>query len=323
MLVIGWIAYVNRGSQQTFEVLKPIFGGVTIAFFFMLVNIFMTPVSKKRYETDLLILFKRDCSIVPLEDWTYRKFGMESFPMGGYAFISNQHHRYLQSLSRDELEEITQNLFEDKNLNEEIGYPYLLDLVEWSTFIWMEHYYGKHWETRCKNFKGISAETGRGTIPVDAAKQVDMIPIKEILLENRFAQKGENMFSHAIVSFPKGTKVSYDRERKNHTNSTVTIETSNIIVMISFQIGMGGNIGTTDLAEIILKKENDAGWNQQLIVSITAFPKRLRRWSQESEKQLSWIEDFAKIFDDRFSWDLLKDKLRKSLGVDMYWSKEN
>ena len=319
--IMGWISYLNRGSQQTLEVLKPVVGGVTIAFILMLVNIFMTSVNINNYRTDILILLKKDCSLVPLENWTYSKFGMESSPMGGYGFISSQHHNYLKSLNKDELVELISDFFDGPNLNDAMGYPYLLELIEWSTFTWMEHYYGKHWETRWKNFKGISAQSGSGVKPLDAAKQVVLIPIEKILIENRFVKKGENIFGKSVVPFPNSTQISY--EKVDQLNSIVTIDTPCVTATMKFQIGFGGNIRTTDLAQAILKKEKDAGWNQQLIVDINVIPKKLRRWSKETKKQLEWMEDFAKIFNDRFSWDVLDVKLRQSLGIDMYWSDAN
>ena len=307
-----WIAIVNRGSQYSYQVLKPILGGIGVSLLLLMTMLLSSPESYTR-ATDVLILANMSRQILPLEELTTPKYPLNIY--SGYQQFVSQGNKYWKS---------TQGQKENANLpeNEFLQYKelteYLLELAEWSTITWIAFAYPDHWQMEHEWFYAISPGVGKTSLKSTAdPKDVIRFDICELFNENRFANFSKNREPrHNRLLLPKGSFVEF--KQLSETNHIFLIHTRYSTIKIDFRSDYGGMISMTDLAEAIKKKFGPA-WNQRITVSFSITPKRLYQWSKKSQIERQWIRELSKFYYDSFAWNHLKRKLEDSLNIQTYW----
>ena len=81
-----WIAIVNRGSEYSYQVLKPILGGIGVSLLLLMTMLLSSPESYTR-ATDVLILANMSRQILPLEELTTPKYPLNIYS-GYQQFVS-------------------------------------------------------------------------------------------------------------------------------------------------------------------------------------------------------------------------------------------
>lgn len=297
-----WIAIINKGSQQSYQLLKPIFAGAAVSLF-LLISILATPLHEFSKKIDVLILAKENGQVLPLENLTLRKFSL------------NLNSLYQSGFPPAELEYWK---IKDKGYQkiEDIGL-YILDFVEWTTFTWISSLYPDHWQIERETFQAISSGSGRIGKKENSEKEVKSAFIVNILEGNRFTDFFKNTpWKDFKIYLPNNSKVIY--ERINDGFHKVHIKNKYAKIEISFILGVGGMIGTSDLGEK-LKAKFGPSWNQQIKVIFEITPDKLHRWSPKTQQQIEWIKELSVFYEENSSWNNLKKKLEDSLEIKGYW----
>jgi len=307
-----WVAIVNRGSEYSYQVLKPIWGGIGVSLLLLMTMLLSAPDSYAR-ATDVLILAKTSRQIVPLEQLTMRKYGFSIY--SGYQQLVNEGAEYWKSTQGQE--DLT-NLPANEFLQYQELSKYLLELAEWSTMTWIVFAYPAHWQMEHEWFDAISSGVGQASVKSTAdPRDIMEVDICDLLQENRFAKFYKNREprrNHLLV--PRGSSVEF--KKLSEMNHALLINTRHSVIEIGFRTDFGGMIGMTDLAEAI-EKEFGPAWNDRIIVSFKITPKRLYQWSKNSQTQQQWIRELSKFYDDSFAWNHLKKKLEDALKIQGYW----
>jgi len=271
-----YVAVMNRGSEYSYQVLKPILGGIGVSLL-LLMTMLLSPLDGYTKAIDVLVVAKESGQIVPLEQLTMRKYGPNLY--SGYQHFVDQSAKYWRNTQDPEG-------WKTKLSPDELS-QYLLELAEWSTMTWIASAYPLHWQMERESFRAISGETFSASVksaanPRDAMK----ISICGVLPENRFAKsyRSEKATpSHILI--PSGSSVKFKAFSKRH--HVVVIDTGHNLIEVGFVQGGGGMIHNSDLAEAVEKMFGPA-WNQHIKICFRVAPKRLYRWSRNTQNQQQW-----------------------------------
>lgn len=294
---IVYLVYINRGSEQSYMLIKPVLGGLGIALFFIFSYLF-SPLPQLDNTTDILLLTQDKANIVPIENWTVLRFGPQ--PSSGYFHIYGENLGFKSNLSKEKAGSVSMG-----------GDSYFLELVEWSTLTWIAQNYPMHWQIERSWFSGISGGGGSISAAKDADKETIKIAIDSLLKNNRFAEEYKKRTkSPLFIYLPKDTKMKYKKLINNFRS--FIIENKHIYLELSFSYKGGGSLGATHLAEKI-KEKAGTGWSHHISVRFKMRPQRIRRWSPLTKKQGEWIRNLSAYYNESFSWYILRDKLEKVL----------
>ncbi|UCH72271.1 MAG: hypothetical protein JSW62_01615 [Thermoplasmatales archaeon] len=284
------IALLNYGSAENYELLKPIAGGMFISLFFVVSSLF-SPIEAKQYTVPVAILSRKDQFV------SFPHLSIYDEPGYGYSNIST-----LVGLCRTREIEIVPIE----------GRQYLTELLELETLLWIASEYRQHWQVQREWFSGVSGGGGSSNVAPDADREKAQLSIAELLKDNLYAVKAEQIFIDKNIYLPKGTKATYDQEL-----NFVEFENNHINMKIKFTNVGGSALGAGVVAEKLKAKlqEDVYGsiWVGHFTVKFTITPKRLRRWSPATKKQLAWANELATNYDKAFSFSILKQIIEEKL----------
>lgn len=296
-----WIAIINKGSQQSYQLLKPILAGAAVSLF-LLISILATPLHEYSKKIDVLILAKENGQVLPLENLTLRKFSSNPNSLYWHGFPHDLDYWKINHKGNQKIEDID---------------LYILDFVEWSTFTWISSLYPRHWQIERETFQAISAGSGLIGKKENAEKEVTSVFIVNILEGNRFTDFYKNTTQKdSKIYLPNNSKVIYEKVKDGFHK--VHIKNKYVAIEISFIRGSGGMIHASDLAEKLLENFGPS-WNQQVKVIFKITPNKLRRWSPKTQQQIEWIKQLSVFYEENSSWNNLKKKLEDSLEIKGYW----
>jgi len=289
MLTIAWL---NKGSEQSYNLLWPIIGGAVAAVFFF-AKTFYTPLPTINQNVNILLLTSEK-EIIPLSLKIADKVLFK--PSDGYDHICSEFLSYKHN---------------NKNLEKKDHNISYFDLIEWSTLTWISRQYPGHWQIQRNWFDGISGGGGSISRAVNAEKEVEEITIFNLLQENQFAKEfkrkhGDNIFLY----LPSCTEAKYNKISPEY--STLELLNRNIVIKITFEGVGGGVLGASALGEKISKKVH-SGYTKHFMINISVKPLRMRRFSMRTQTQIDWAKELMQFYYDSFSWDILKNNLEKHI----------
>jgi len=288
MFFMIWLVITNLGSQQNYELLKPILGGLGIAAYFIIMWIF-APFQDVEYKTNILIVVDGKKNPIPLHKLIPKAIGLKSYD--GYM----------------QLCQTSVNFFNETNIQEKSCF---VDLVELTTLLWIASNYPLHWQVERDEFQAVDMGEGSTRTPEGSDKAVERINIYSLLKGNKLAALRSEKNSYVpfdYIYLPKGTKAIY--KRISDLDHKITFDNKNMVLDISFIGGSGSIVDRSDLAKKIKNNGFPAEWSERIIVCFKPRIKRLLRWSIPTEKQQKWVTNLAKFYNESFSWEVLKDKI--------------
>lgn len=290
------LAILNYGSAENYDLLKPIIGGMLLSFFFVLSS-FLTPVEVKQFITPVSVLSRKDVFTKEEHFIAFPYLSIYDEPGYGYSEISS-----LAGLLQTK--GIIIKPIEDRQ--------YLTELIEFETVLWIASQYRQHWQVQREWFSGFSGGGGSSRIAPDADKEREVILITDLLKDNLYAVKGEEISFDKYLYLPKGTKAIYNRERH-----FVEFDNKQINIKIEF-MNVGGSTLGVGVAADKLKLNMDEKtygpiWAGHFTVRFTVMPKRARHWSISTKKQLAWANELSTNYDKAFSFLTLKQLIEKKL----------
>ncbi len=290
------LTILNYGSAENYELLKPIAGGMFIALFFVVTS-FFSPIETKQSTTPIAVLSRQDI-VSKQERYTpFPHLSMYDEPAYGYADIST-----LVGLCQTKGIEI-------KPVE---GRQYITELIELETVLWIASQYRQHWQVQREWFSGFSGGGGNSRVAPDADKKIEQIRIADLLKENLYATKAKEIYVDQYIYLPKGTKATYDRERHS-----IEFDNAQTNLKIEFKNVGGSALGAGVAAEKLKAnlQEDVYGrvWAGHFIVNFKISPKRFRRWSPSTKKQLAWANELVANYDKAFSFSVLKQLINEKL----------
>lgn len=295
-LCIFSLTILNYGSAENYELLKPIAGGMLISLFFVVTS-FLSPVEIEQYTTPVAVLSRQDILTKQERFVSFPHLSAYDEPGYGYSDIST-----FVGLCQAKGIEITP--VKDRQ--------YVTELLELESVLWIASQYRHHWQVQREWFSGFSGGGGSSRIALDADKEKAQFRIVELLRDNLYAIRAEQVYSDKYIYLPKGTKATYNR--KLHF---IEFDNNQINIRIKFTNVGGSALGAGNAAEKLKTnlQEDVYGhiWASYFTVNFTITPKRLRRWSPATKKQLTWANELATSYDKAFSFSTLKIIIDKKL----------
>jgi len=288
-----WVAFINRGSQQSLGLLKPIVGGLIVALFFFL-GAFFSPLDNIKHKTHVSLLAKNSGEVV-----LYEKLTALYLPVhisNGYRTIYDEALAYKHRLPEDQKKSLG---IRDQE--------YFLELVECATFSWIAQNYPMHWQVVMEWHNDISGGGGHIERQDNAYEKTAKINVVNLLRHNRFIERKKEMY----IYLPLGTKHHY--EKMGSLKRKIILNNTNLSIEIYFEHVGGGEIGASKLAELISGREPGDKYIHNILVTFNVEINRWHRWSKLTEQQIKWIRDLIRFYDDSFSWNVIRDKIEKSL----------
>lgn len=194
------------------------------------------------------------------------------------------------------------------------GRQYLTELMELKTILWIASQYRQHWQVQREWFSGFSGGGGSSRIAVGADKRTEVVRIRiaDLLKDNLYAAKVEEIATDRYIYLPQGTKAVYDR--KNHF---IEFDNAHMNMKITF-CNVGGSALDAGVEADKLKanlQEQIYGrvWAGHFTVNFKITPKRIRRWSPSTKKQIAWAKDLVSSYDRAFSFSVLKQLIKEKL----------
>jgi hypothetical protein len=307
-VMIG-MAFLNLGSENNIEILKPIIGGLLAGLFFVLSS-FLVPIQSIKSNTNVVVLLAPQGQVVPFEQEILKlNFSKDSDNLGMLETYPNS-----LEFAKEET-----SLVKDLNAGDE---SYTADLTEWSFFSWME-----------KNCRGQRLNAGSIDYGISSAffnreevgnmfKEKEVLLMNHILSNNRFSKNNP-----VVIYLPKGTKVSHEegnffpKLKEGPSWRTIKFNNDNISLLIKFESGNGGGaVGGSTLGKKILAKfglmdNSNYVFEHHVTVSFELTPSRWRRWSPLTTEEIEWGKEVMKKFNDAFSFEVLRPKLEKAYGI--------
>ena len=192
------------------------------------------------------------------------------------------------------------------------GRQYITELLELESVLWIASQYRQHWQVQREWFSGFSGGGGSSKIALDADREKTQVRIAELLKDNLYAARAEQIYTDKYIYLPKGTKAIYDQ--KLHF---IEFDNKQINMKIKFTNVGGSALGAGTAAEKLKAnlQEDVYGsvWASYFTVNFTIIPKRFRRWSPATKKQLAWANELATNYDKAFSFSMLKQIIEKKL----------
>ena len=292
-IVLGALV-LTKGSQQNLELIRPILGGIGVAWFFLIASLF-SPLADVHYKTKIFLLARDKGEIIPFEYFTARYFPVAN--SSGCMHINGEALSFSNSVSKKE----------ESSLNI-VNSDYFLDLAEWATFTWIIKNY-PHWQAEREWSDGLSGGGGAIWVPDTAYKKTERIDLVSLLKENVFAEKKKEQGGQIYICLPEGTKASY--KRMHDLYHKVVFENDNIILEILFMHNGGGAVGASKLAEKIQQEARETLEGHRISIVYNVRVKRVYRWSKLTAEQLAWVEVLYKLYNESFSWEVYRDRLEK------------
>lgn len=279
LTIIAWIIYLNRGSDQIIGItiksfLIPVIAGAGLLFIE-----FTKPI--ENYEEEIHIGLADDPQI------------MMALYENNNSDIHNGLMKYMMLLHKIKLGETNQKL-NDLDLQNFIQ-VYILDM--------MSQRYSLHWDSNNdKNnwFFGNSSST------IYTKEYAEKKPLKITFADLKKENK-DNLFLHKMNDsehfyVPSGSKIKLSK----NFNNFILIETDNIEMTFSitnksftlFPYAVG-NIAEKFKLKIGEKKNYFYGTTLKL----NANPKRIKRWSPNTLKEMEWAKDFGQHLIQNISWE--------------------
>jgi len=292
-IILCGVVWINRGSQQSLELLKPIIGGLGVALFF-LIGYFFSSIPEMKYKTHIMIVSYDNGDVVSFENWLARYTPSGIF--SGYRHIKNEALSFKHKLSKKEI-----NSLRIDDLS------YYLDLVEWSTFSWIASCYPNHWQIDREWANDLSGGGGFIGPKRNAYKKTEKINIIKLLKNNRFAKQKSMAKEDTYIYLPQGTKAYYEKTARLYRS--IILENSHVIIKITFEHNGGGQVGASKLADFVRNGIKQEIYEHRILVSFDIKIKRWCRWSTLTEHQMKWAQELCGLYDENFSWDVLRNKL--------------
>lgn len=331
MLVFIGLVYANRGSEQVFEIIKPMVLAVAGAWVYLAFAVLFTPPPKEEHRIEVLLFREPGQRLLRLEFVVEEVEHQKS--QDSLRFIMAD---WRQKTTRPDLTEHAPSLnsFEETEL--------FLDLLELAFFEWLSQEYSGHWDVERIVDRGPSGANWRIQACPDAEQKVKAIPLSKVmklLEENRLVKDGVRlgylrfegtegwekqletrqkigMFEGFIL--PVGATITVSHERYSRMISIKTqYQNFRIVLKPLFAVmhGLGAKGLATKLSDQ-LRLETEKR-SQVVIeafeVSFQHQRTRFLQWAPLAVRQAAWANQMAQLFDTYFGWKGMREDLEKAL----------
>lgn len=325
---------LNRGSDQVFEIIKPVGFAVAGAWIYLLFVVIIPQPPKEENKFQVSIFSKPGPELLRL------------YPLDvGSPSSSSQHvldkvwrYAFSESTLLDWQGAKPPVKRERKRLSaEELAklkdpeHVLFTDLLELGFFEWMRQHYGSHWDIFTLNYSGFGGGGSKIETKPGAEKEVTRISRSDILSllhGNRLVNAGALLTSDYVVegfedkffdgiTLPKGAELIVNDDaptkeiiirKKGYFEYRVSIR--HIGMVHGLRVGPGKRLG--ELLGLDSKIANDVIMHA-IDVDFQFQRSRLRRWAPSVIRYSEWAKEMANRFEREFGWDKMQAELEKAI----------
>ncbi|MFA5337822.1 MAG: hypothetical protein WC330_05780 [Candidatus Omnitrophota bacterium] len=294
MVVIS-LTLLNYGSNENYELLKPIAGGLLVSLFFVISSLF-SPIEIKQYTIPIVILSRQDIATKQERFLSFPYFAAFDDPGYGYSDISS----LAAQLGAKGVEIIP---VKDRQ--------YLTELLELESILWVASQYPTHWQVQREWFNGFSGGGGSMKIMPDADKEKVELGIADLLKSNLYVAKVKDDYFNRYIYLPKGMRATYNQ--KLHS---IEFDNNRVNIKIRFTNVGGSTLGAGYLSQKLKADLQEDAYGKIWVGHFTAnfmiTPKMLTRWSPDTKKQIAWANELATNYDKAFSFYIVKQLIEEN-----------
>lgn len=317
LLVVAVLAHINRGSDEVFDIVRPMVLAILLAAAYLTTTVLLAPPIKQESKTQVMIYRKQERVLI--------------------SFITA-----VRSISHTASEAMLLQAFRDweagvrasgdlaafqrsTDLREEA--ELFLDVLEVAFFEWLRFEYGGHWDVVPVSSSGLSSAIRKNVARPDAAERLSGIPVEALeglLRRNRLVQSGaafgrllkpdevRAIHRGRVWMVPEGSHLNVTRAPITRTLH-LTGPYSKLQIDLRHLWNME-KIGGTPLSDRLAEKlqltaeEKEQALGHVYEVVFTQERPRFKRWAPQAIRQAAWASDMAKRFSADFGWDgILQD----------------
>lgn len=319
-LAASALAYINRGSDEVFQIVRPMVLAIFLAFAYLASIVFLGPPATQEAKVQVMLYRKHDRALIPLGNAVRelrhvasQMFLLQSF-RGWESAVRASGHEELLSTSGDL--RVEAELF--------------LDILEVAFFEWLRFEYASHWDVVPVGSHGLSSAIRKNQKRPGAADRVSAIGVEAmeaVLSQNEVVKSGagfgkrmdpesvRELHRRRLWVVPEGSKLSVKRSPMSRSirlagrYSDLQIELRHLWNLQT----IGGTELSNRLADSLKLSAQD---REQAIghvyeVSFVHERPRLYRWAPEAIRQAQWATDMAKRFAEDFGWEGILEDLQK------------